>query len=84
MNGTLKITFVPLTIGVDEVQVAVVVPLAEQDQPLLVVVSGNRPNLVPVGICTTTVTSPTVVLVPIFVTVTGIKLVWLTIGTGTG
>ena len=70
-KGTLKVLFVPLVITAEFVHVAVV-PEVVQTQPLLLV--GKVPKVVLVGICTTSVTVPTLGPVPILVTVTGIKL----------
>ena len=69
MKGTLNVVFIPFEIEVAEVHVAVI-PLVEQVHPLLLV--GNVPNNVPVGIWITTVINPFEGAVPIFVTVTGI------------
>ena len=73
--------FVPLVITAEFVHVAVV-PEVVQTQPLLLV--GKVPKVVLVGICTTSVTVPTLGPVPILVTVTGIKLGWPATGLGLG
>ena len=80
-NGTCNTLFAPLAIGPAFVHVAVV-PLVVQVHPLLL--AGNVPNVVPVGICTVVVIGPTVGAVPILATVTGIKLVTPSAGTGLG
>ena len=70
-KGTLKVLFVPIAITAGFVHVAVV-PEVVQTHPLLLV--GKVPKVVPDGICTTSVTVPTLGALPILATVTGIKL----------
>ena len=81
IKGTVKILFDPLARILDVVHVAVI-PLLEQDHPLLF--TGKLPNEVPVGIFTTTVINPVEGADPMLLTVTGIKLACPTTGLGEG
>ena len=71
IKGTCREVLTPAAKVTEFVQVAVA-PLVVQLQPLLLV--GKVPKVVPDGICTTAVMGPVVEPVPIFCTVTGIKL----------
>jgi hypothetical protein len=81
MKGTLNIVLAAVKIGAEEVHVAVI-PVVVQAHPLLL--AGKIPNNVPTGICAVTVINPLEGAVPMFVTVTGIKLVVAATGKGEG